>query len=530
MSYLELESIRKILRPVPCQMMIALHAELQMTEDRIEGEGESEPDDPKFAEVLTHDLTVREEVVTRENIEIMKKEVELTGRIMRFEAHHSGKTKSQKKLQEEKLIKEVQAHNKTVGALNKKRQSRCEKIVKKTYVNKWSKGMQSKCDEAESKVRANKDVIHSLKADIIPDEKNQGYVIVPNNSNVGNVKEYVKQINSGAVSTSKQIAIKGTLSLDEFKGLHDSISRDMKMTEYKGTISMSDIEFYSYDRVQVFKKIFECAQKDSITGRISKEDLGADITDICFIWLIRGTNFDKIKDGLNQVTKKRIETLISRYSFKNRTIDADTKNMARLQNDTLTVSRFCDLYPMRVWALWHNKDESQRPGYISYTNFSEHELKIIRSLRCPSLPYLCSKTREDKTKDLAPFKKLLAFHTYFLLDFDKLMYTWVKDRPNMPKEFKPRLGLISQIVKKKAMATDFVPNDQEKFTELQAVGLIRGNNASDMREDPDLVEKLVPIAQKIIRSVLSEQPAIESSLKDVLATLEDQRKIPDFTS
>ena len=89
----------------------------------------------------------------------------------------------------------------------------------------------------------------------------------------------------------------------------------------------------------------------------------------------------------------------------------------------------------------------------------------------------------------------------------------------MPKEFKPRLGLISQIVKKKVMAKDFVPKDEEKYKELKAAKLIVGENPSEMREDPVLVEDLVPIAKKIISSVMSEQLAIEGSLKDILAIL-----------
>ena len=520
MSYMELESTRKILRPEKCQMMLSLITELQMTEDRIDAKDEADKDDPHFADVLTLELAEREKVITAENIEFMIREADLTTRIMRFDAHNSWKTKTRKKIEENNLVKAIQEHNNKVEETNRKRGTKCD-IVKASLVKKWKRDWETKYNAIEIEIRKNKDTMESLQSQILPDKTGANFVIVPNSDiNIGNVKEYVRQINEGtASSTSQQVVLRGSFTMEEFEGLHDKISKDMKMSEYKGTINMSDIEFYSYDRVQVFKKIFDCANKDSITGKLSKKDLAADITDICFIWLVRGTNFEKIKDGLNQETQKRIGTLISRYGFKNRTIDTTTKMMARLQNDTLTVSRFCDLYPMRVWALWHNSDETQRPGFMTHTNFSKKELKTIRSLRCPSLPYLCSRTRPDKTKDCAPFKSLLAFHSYFLLDFDRLMYSWVKDRPNMPKEFKPRLGLISQIVKKKVMAKDFVPKDEEKYKELKAAKLIVGENPSEMREDPVLVEDLVPIAKKIISSVMSEQLAIEGSLKDILAIL-----------
>ena len=42
----------------------------------------------------------------------------------------------------------------------------------------------------------------------------------------------------------------------------------------------------------------------------------------------------------------------------------------------------------------------------------------------------------------------------------------------MPETFSPRTHFIRQIVKKKAMATEQVPDNEQKFTALVTLGLI----------------------------------------------------------
>ena len=311
-------------------------------------------------------------------------------------------------------------------------------------------------------IRKNMDKIDNFKGQAIPANKVEKYVDIPQlSAGTGVVEKFIKQFNEGstASTSSQQVVVRNQLTIEEFTDYHKKISNDMKMEEFKGHISMADIEFYSYDRGQVFKKIWECANKNAMTAKMSDKDFAADVTDIAFIWLVRGTNFERIKKGLSQGTQDCLNTLINKYGFKSRKIDDTTKAMVRLQNDDLTVSRFCDLYPMRVWAIWHHTDKTQRPSFLTHTYLTDEEIEIARSLRCPSLPYLCSKTLPNKSKDCSDFKNLLSFHSFFLLDFDRLMFLWVKGRPNMPSNFKPRLGLICQIVRKKVMAKEFVPKN-----------------------------------------------------------------------
>ena len=115
------------------------------------------------------------------------------------------------------------------------------------------------------------------------------------------------------------------------------------MVRYKGDINMSDVEFYSYDRFLVFGQIWKRARADGIIPDLEDVTFGKDVNDIVFIWLVRGTNFERIKVGLSEKTTKRIDTLIRRYAFSKRSVDPLTGTLTRLQNDELTVSRFCDI-------------------------------------------------------------------------------------------------------------------------------------------------------------------------------------------
>ena len=53
-----------------------------------------------------------------------------------------------------------------------------------------------------------------------------------------------------------------------------------------------------------------------------------------------------------------------------------------LSDDTLTVSRFCDLYPMRVWAVWKNPVKMDRLEFDRFTDLSAEDKSLIRPFCC----------------------------------------------------------------------------------------------------------------------------------------------------
>ena len=83
---------------------------------------------------------------------------------------------------------------------------------------------------------------------------------------------------------------------------------------------------------------------------------------------------------------------------------------------------------MKVWAVWTNPKVGERPDFLTFTSLTKAEKESIRYFRCPSLPYFCSKTRPDGSKDISDFLNILIIHAIVLTDFDRLMFEWVKNR------------------------------------------------------------------------------------------------------
>ena len=383
--------------------------------------------------------------------------------------------------------------------------------------------------EIQDKIVVKKELIESYANGIVPADEGNNYVEIPFiSSGPGFVAAARSRIESVGAQPQSLLASVKQLSLEEFKEYHRRISADMAFIKYNGDINMSDIEFYSYDRFLVFGQIWKRARADGIIPDIEDVTFGKDVNDIVFIWLVRGTNLERIKVGLSEETQKRISTLIRRYAFAKRTIDPLTGTLNRLQNNELTVSRFCDIYPMKVWAMWVHPKVSERPDFMTFSDLSKEEKEKIRLFRCPSLPYLCSKTRADGSKDVSDFNGILLVHTIVLTDFDRLMFEWVKHKDNMPNEFTPRVDLIKKIIRKKSTARVLVPEDKAKYETLSKTNLIVGTSHLDMKENLAALNEIKGILKKMLGAVLHGEVRAQISLNDLLRSLNDKDKLPEI--
>ena len=95
-------------------------------------------------------------------------------------------------------------------------------------------------------------------------------------------------------------------------------------------------------------------------------------------------------------------------------------------------------------------------------------------------------------------------------------------------EFTPRIGLIKKIIKKKALADELVPTDQDKYDVLSKAGLITGNNRHVMKEDLQIVNNVKDILKKILRTILYGEEKVETSLDEVLRSLTEMDKLPEL--
>ena len=208
----------------------------------------------------------------------------------------------------------------------------------------------------------------------------------------------------------KEWSERGALRVDEsyqrqFGSMCNVIQRDVKISNFKSTIQLFKIDFYAYGRQRVFKTIDSGAAKAGIATD-TKENIfkfGEDLYDIIFIWLVRGTNFQRIKRNLSDTVKARTDELISRYDFRPRR-ELKEGVLERLSDDTLTISRICDIFPMRVLAVWMNSNKKERSDFCTFTDLNAEERVLVRPFHCPALPYFCSKTVNCK-QDISMFHK-----------------------------------------------------------------------------------------------------------------------------
>ena len=508
----EKERLKKL---IDCVSLEALREEYQIVKDRMKG-SDSLKDDKKYASVLKIEIAEKILQNLTTEVDFAEREVDLTKRIANYKIMTKKMKESEKEDYVEDLKKDVEGYNKDVDDMNKKR-SELSKIVKSELVVKPCKDVDKKWKNLQAEIVKKTELLSNCEKNTFLAEEGDNFVDIPFiSAGSGFVDTIRNRIESTSSQPQNQVTVLKQLTLEEFREYHRKVSEDMSLIKYKGDITMADVEFYSYDRFLVFKTIWERARSDGIILSLEDETFGKDVNDVVFVWLVRGTNFERIKTGLSPKTQTRLETLIRRYGFKNRAVNQDTGAMVRLQNDELTVSRFCDIYPMKVWAVWTNSKLSERPDFITFTGLSKAEKESIRYFRCPSLPYFCSKTRSDGSKDISDFQNILIIHAIVLTDFDRLMFEWVKNRENMPDEFTPRIELIKKIIKKKALAEDLVPKDQDKFDILSKAGLIIGSNCHDMKENPTVINNVKDVLKKMLGAVLYGEEKVETSLDDLL--------------
>jgi len=510
-----------------CSALKALRSELQIVTDRINST-EIQQDDKKYSIVLQLEISQKNLQNITFEASIAKREYNLTKKVAKFEGYTKGMGEVEVERYVDRLRRDVEKFNDDIKEENAKRSAQIE-IVKKDYITKSCKEYEKKLREAEEKTMEQQDIIDGYEEGIVQADEGKSYVEIPFvSSGTGIVEKNRSRYESLSAQPQTLVNAVKQLTIEEFEEYHRKISADMAFMLYKGDITMADIEFYTYDRYLVFEQIFERAKINGIIPDIKDKTFGKDVNDIVFIWLVRGTNLDRIKVGLNPTIQERIDQLVRRYSFTKREIDRETGSLKKLKNNELTVSRFCDVYPMKVWAMWNHPTKSERPDFVTFTDLSKEEKDLIRLFRCPSLPYLCSKTNPDGSKNSSDFNGILLVHVIVLTDFDRLMYEWVRNNPNMPDEYVPRVDLIKKIIKHKITARRLVPKDDAKYEELSKTNLITGTNPQDMKENIDTLNGVKEVLKKMLKSILDGEMTSRVTVIDLLKTLNEKDKLPEI--
>ena len=172
-------------------------------------------------------------------------------------------------------MEDVNKYNKAIGILNVERDKQVT-IVKKDYMSKSLKDYDAILKSLRDDISKSKLKIKELRDAIKEAERPKTPVETPVGSS-GIVREVTNRLQS-ITSNVSESENSTQLTLREFEGYHEDIARDMTLTKYKGDIVMADVEFYSYDRSLVFRKIWERATAQGVIPTIRNTEFGKDVT------------------------------------------------------------------------------------------------------------------------------------------------------------------------------------------------------------------------------------------------------------